>query len=100
MAGIKEAMKRVMDGRNEGVVVAEGYLKECDCDLVSRSTELQCSKCKETRYIIIRLKDEGLITQYDYGADIHIEKDASVRDKVMLIIDDNWNATWRVVGEV
>lgn len=95
MAGIREAMKRVMDGKNLGHVVAMGELKEavkCTCE--EKST---CPLCKKTKYIIIRLEDKGLITQYDYGADIHIAKDVQVRDYVMLMIIDNWNAEWQKV---
>lgn len=93
MAGIKEAMKRVMDGKNLGHVVAIGTLKEavkCTCDVDST-----CELCTETKYIIIRLEDGGLITQYDYGSDIHIAKNIEVRDYVILMILDNWNAEWQ-----
>ena len=93
MAGIREAMKRVMDGKNLGHVVALGELNEvanCTCD-----GDSACSSCRKTKYAIIRLEDGGLITQYDYGADIHIAKDIQIRDYVMLMIIDNWNAEWQ-----
>jgi len=90
MAGIKEAMKRVMDGRNTGIVVAKGRLKDCDC-----GENEKCTDCSSIEYIIIRLDhDDGLITQYDYGSDIHIADDIKKRDPVQLMINDNWNATW------
>jgi len=96
MAGIKEAMKRVMEHRNVGFVVAEGYLKECQCNENVGSNEIEhCGECEKIHYIIIRLKhDDGLITQYDYKSDIRISCNINVRDEVILMLNDNWNATW------
>jgi hypothetical protein len=93
MAGIKNALQRVMDHRNEGVVVAIGVLQEnlkCTC-----GEKESCYCCKPTKYIIVRLShDNGLITQYDSGSDIHIDPELKVGGKTILIINDNWNATW------
>jgi len=90
MAGINNAMKRVIENRNIGTVVAKGTLKECSC----RDNE-GCPDCNRTKYIIIRLDhDGGLITEYDYGSDIHFENGIEVGNKVMLMINSNWNATW------
>jgi len=100
MAGIKEAMKRVMDKKNVGHVEAIGILSKdyrykikCTCD-----DDEPCEQCVETKYLIIRLVDGGLITQYDNGSDIHIASDIEVEDKVILMINDNWNATWETVS--
>jgi len=93
MAGIKEAMKRVMDGKNLGHVVAIGDLNEavkCTCDEGGT-----CEYCTKTKYIIIRLEDGGLITQYDYNGDVGIADDVEVKDYVVLMILDNWNAEWQ-----
>ena len=95
MAGVREAMKRVMDGKNLGTVVAEGYLQECGCE----GEGTFCSDCKNIRYIIIRLLDGGLITQYDIGSDIHIADNIKVYDRAFLMINDNWNATWEGITE-
>jgi len=95
MAGIQEAMKRVMEHRNEGTVMAEGYLRECNC-----LPGDECHKCKKTRYIIIRLKPEkrekegALITQYDYGSDVQIASNVETGHKVILLIQSNWRAVW------
>lgn len=89
MSGIKEALRRVSEGRNEGVVIASGTLRECSCLKVGQA----CSECSDVRYLIIRLNDGGTITQYS-SEDIHIDPRIGIRDKVMLILNDNWNATW------
>jgi len=90
MAGIKEAMKRVAEHRNEGQVVAKGILKECNC-----SDNEGCSDCSDTKYVIIKLKsDNGLITVYDYGSDIQIADNIEVLDNVILVLNDNWSASW------
>ena len=82
MAGIKEAMKRVADHRNKGIVVAMGDLKECTC-----GDGMGCSDCSKTKYIIIKLiKDgfeDGFITVYDYGSDVEIADNIKISDKVM-----------------
>ena len=91
MAGIKEAMKRVTEHRNEGKVVAKGVLKECDC-----GEEDKYSECSQTEYLIIKLKkDGGCITVYDDGSDIRIASNVEVLDDVILVITDNWSAAWR-----
>jgi len=93
MAGIKEAMKRVADHRNKGIVVAMGDLKECTC-----GDGMGCSDCSKTKYIIIKLiKDgfeDGFITVYDYGSDVEIADNIKISDKVMLVLKDNWSASW------
>ena len=109
MAGIKEAMKRVMDHRNEGVVIAKGKLQECLC-----GENEECSDCSKAKYIIIRLDgynlvsedgkklcgSHGLITVYDYGSDIRISDDIEIMNEVMLMIRDNWTAEWVKKGDV
>ena len=106
MAGIKEAMKRVAEHRNEGKVVAMGALKECSCGTVNDHKDLLdgCSDCGKTRYLIIslygdcikgkRAEDVGLITVYDHGSDIKISDDINIQDDVILMIQDNWSAIW------
>ena len=99
MAGIKEAMKRVMEHRNEGRVVAMGVLKECSC-----GEEEVCSECSNTKYMIVKLKPRskadkvaghaGIITVYDYGSDILIADDIELLDNIMLMIHNNWQAEW------
>ena len=92
MAGIKEAMKRVMDKRHRGVVVAQGRLKECSC----KENE-GCSDCSKTEYVIIELlHDGGRITQYDYGSDLRISKKIKVGDSVILNIKSNYCAEWEI----
>ena len=97
MAGIREAMKRVMDHRNEGRVVAKGMLKECSCDGINEG----CSLCADrVPYIIIRLKeDQGLITVYHQG-DILIDSSVEVGSDVILMIRNNWRAAWVNIDKV
>lgn len=94
MAGIKQALKRVMERKNEGTVVGKGRLKTCQCD----SKKHPLAKCphgnENAAYIIVRLKhDNGMITQYE-GTDIRISDSIQVGDKVLLMIMDNWSAKW------
>ena len=100
MAGIKEAMTRVMERRNEGTVVAQGKLhKECGC-----GTSEGCSDCDDYPYVIIKLTPDskaskvaghaGYITVYDRNSDVRIHPDVGLADKVMLVILDNWTAAW------
>ena len=96
MAGIKEAMQRVSEHRNIGKTVALGTLKECDC---KDDGSEQCSDCSNYEYIIIRLEDGGLITQYDYGSDIRISSNIEVGDRVILILNDNWSAMWKNIDD-
>lgn len=84
-------------GKVTGHVVAIGELKEatkCTCDENSA-----CELCRKTKYIIIRLKDGGLITQYDYGSDIRIADEIEVQDEVMLMSVSNWSAEWQKVDK-
>lgn len=91
MAGIKEAMERVVSHRNEGKCVATGIVRECVGDD-------GFSECSNTPYIIVRLngykETRGLITVYDYGHDIRIAENIKVLDQVILMIQDNWTAKW------
>ena len=97
MAGIKEAMERVMKKCSKGRVVATGvFCTECECGTEFKA---DCPTCKKTRYVIIHLDDGGMITQYDYGSDLHIHPDVESGSRVMLIINDNWNATWTPITE-
>lgn len=91
MAGIQEAMKRVMEHRNKGKVIAKGKLKFCTCE-----GEEECSQCSQTSYLIINLTcgNGGYITVYDYHSDIRIHPDVEVLDDVILLIQSNWNAIW------
>lgn len=95
MAGIKSALKRVMDSKNEGVILAKGVLhKEPELKCACGEKEA-CHLCRTTKFIIIRLEhDSGYITQYDSGSDIHIDQKLKVGDRTILMINDNWNATW------
>lgn len=82
MAGIREAMNRVIEHRNEGRVLAKGNLKLDDET--------------PTKYLIIKLEcDKSLLTVYDYGSDINIKDDINVGDKIALIISSNWSAEWQ-----
>jgi len=93
MAGIKSALKRVMDHRNVGTVVAKGKLSECDCHFKECQV---CDRCQyPTNFIIIRLEhDKGLITQYDHGSDIRIYHNLKIGDRTILMLQDNWTAVW------
>ena len=94
MAGINSAMKRVMENRNVGTVLAMGTLYDglkCCC----KEGE-SCHVCKPAKFIIIKLKsDGGFITQYNGLSDIHIAPELEVGDEIILMINDNWNATWQ-----
>ena len=84
MAGIKNALKRVMEHRNRGVVVAMGEIA------------METIQGEPERYIIIELyNDKGRITVYDYGSDIKINKDIELNDDVILMITSNWSAEWQ-----
>lgn len=91
MAGIREAMKRVMDGRNGGTVIGSGVLQRCNCDGSSK-----CVHCGElsVRYVIIELRDGGRITAYDEG-DIRLSEELELGMDVRLNITSNWTAEWR-----
>jgi len=93
MAGIKKAMESVIEHRNIGKVIAQGVTRECNCD----STIEGCTDCcKGTPYIIVRLeKDEGMITIFDSGSDVRIQKGLNIADRVILMILDNWTAEWQ-----
>ena len=101
MAGIKEAMTRVVEHRNKGLCVAKGYVRECNCDGVTSG----CSRCpNRIPYMIIQLDERckadkavghgGRITVYDYGTDVIISDEIDVLDEVILVIRDNWTAEW------
>jgi len=87
MAGIKEAMKRVMEHRNRGEVVAMG--------------EVSMETCRDEpeRYIIIALRGKGKITVYDYGSDIKINENIKLNDEVILNITSNWSAEWMKITQ-
>lgn len=81
MAGIANALRRVADHKNVGVVRAINSLTDDDG--------------KKVKYAIIQLDhDKGMITQYDYGSDIRISKDLKVGDSCILMVRDNWSAEW------
>jgi len=101
MAGIKEAMQRVMDHKNTGKVLATGEFEEGGCGKPE-----PCPDCIKIKYMILRIEGNGKIydnnggekiTVYDYGSDIHINDKIEVGNSVMLNINDNWNATWELI---
>jgi len=97
MAGIKEAMQRVMDRRNKGKVVAKGKLKEYsddkNNDISYIIVQLAEDPCKGNHYGKIKSMS-GLITVYDCGSDVVIDGNIQVGDNVTLMIRSNWNAAW------
>ena len=94
MAGIKRAMKRVMEHKNIGKIVAKGVLQLCDCDNTEKCS--QCGVC-QISYIIIQLDhDNGMITEYDTGSDVRFQPHLKLGDKVILMITDNWTAEWKI----
>lgn len=113
MAGIKEAMKRVMDGRNQGVVIGKGEMNHAfpvteagrlltsPKGYTSAGIKAAHEEIRTVKYLIIELYwDRGWITVYDYGSDVHIADDLELSDRVELRINDNWNATWVELPEI
>ena len=89
MAGIKSAMQRVMDGKNKGYVEAMGCLKLSEQKDWRRGEK----PLDGIKYIIVRLDDGGLITQYD-SSDVHIHDNVKLGCESLLVVNGNWNATW------
>jgi len=91
MSSIKQAMKRVMDGKNEGVVVASGQtFNTCGCEKVG-----SCSRCDGKRYLIIKLKDGGMITQYENYPEVQINKGMIDGMPVYLELMGNHYSGWK-----
>jgi len=99
MAGIKEAMRRVMDGRNTGEVVAMGTVNACTCKN-NEGCSACCNESYRPPYIIIKLKDGGFITSFDFNGDVKIHPLVELHDKVTLMILDNWCAVWKRSSDV
>jgi len=79
MAGIMEAKELSYKLKNTGVVIAEGITSE------------------ESKYLIIRLdNDKGVITQFDYGSDLEIDKEIQVGNKVKLTLVNEYHAKWEI----
>ena len=98
MAGIKEAFKRVSEGKNYGEIIAMGHFKKT----INNNDP-------EERYVMIALKKrkiirgsicapittyDGRITVYN-NSDVRIQEDLVVGDDVMLNITSNCTAEWR-----
>ena len=88
MAGIKEALIRVSEHRNIGRVLAMGKFQnsaQAFSNSKHRSSFENKGRTKlyaeapPTKYLIIQLKkDNGYITVYDYGSDIHIAENVKI----------------------
>ena len=103
MAGIKKAMKRVMDEKNLGTIVSIGEFYDRKFAGTMEGEDVVTKENELTRFAIIRLDhDGGLITEYDYGSDIRLQKGLKEGDRCMLILEDNWSAKWVLAsgGEV
>ena len=108
MAGIKGAMERVMDRRNEGKVVAKGVLEpyafcgenedvpECGANYIIIKLK---SYAKEYRRSAFPHMGGGIITVYDVGGDVRIAPNVELNDDVVLMIQDNWSASWMLEEE-
>lgn len=98
MAGIKSALKRVLDKKHIGFVRAMGTLEKSS--LIKKGSVIgECrdaDKCMELnpKFAIIELEDRGHITVYDYGSDIMIDNDLKCGDPCELQITSNYSAKW------
>ena len=89
MAGIKQALQRVADGKHKGQCVAVGELYEPERDAYPAGYTTP-------RFMIVRLEhDDGLITVHDHDGDVRIADGMAVKRNVMLRILDNYTAEWR-----
>jgi len=87
MAGIKEAMRRVLEKKHRGTILAIG-------SFVHKKSNYDHRLYK---FMILRLRhDEGFITVYEYeGGDISFEEGLKIDDHVMLEITSNYSAMWK-----
>lgn len=90
MATIKQALKRVMDGRNRGKVIARGRTNEYIV-FVPEGEEPKKSEMRD--YIIIELDDGGHITEHEDFC-VGIDDAIGEGDEVILCIQNNCRAEW------
>ena len=87
MAGIKEAMRRVLERKHRAVVLTVG-------SFVNKKSNYDHRPYK---FMILRLRHvEGFITVYEYaGGDISFEEGLMPDDPVQLEITSNYSAMWK-----
>jgi len=107
----EKAMKRIMENRDEGMVVAKGELyawrnivpDDGRSEYAFNSDQNLDSPQVDSQYIIIQLEhDFGLITAYDCRCSgkldfrrNEIDSDVAVGDHVKLVMKDNCTAVWK-----
>lgn len=77
MAGIKNAMRQVIDHRDVGTCIALGETSF------------------GSKFMIVNLRhDEGYHLVMDYGSDVSIDERIKVDTVVRLLVTSNWTAKW------